>query len=361
MPPPSILNSLARRGTLAFLAAGLAGLVCSSAPAAKADDPPSDAVGTIDGAAIAVSGPLRVEIVRGFVRTMLRSGSEVRVRSGTARLELQEGGFLSICGPAHFSVLKSGKMLTVALDTGSVHAYMEHGAALTIYTPQILVQTVAIGGGPQDTLVGFDEAGALCIRAHRGAVRVEQQLTGQSVIVPQSAGILIVAGQLDSLRDGGDRCSCDVQLTKYAPAPPVVATPETPGAEQAAALPRQPQAGDSHAPASRLDTPEQEQPIYQVFMPPLVYDAKAKVQPEFDPKMIVLVRRARVRPALIFQGRVEGEAAAVKETPPPKPGSASAAQGASAAPAPSPASKSAAPADSFTDRVRSFVRKLWSR
>jgi len=42
----------------------------------------------------------------------------------------------------------------------------------------------------------------------------------------------------------------------------------------------------------------------------LVYDANAKVQPEFDPRMIVLVRRVRVRPTLIFQGRVEGVAVA---------------------------------------------------
>ena len=321
------------------------------------DPPPSDSVGTIDGAAIAVTGPLRVEIVHGFVRTMLRSGSEVRVNSGTARLELLEGGVLSICGPAHFSVLKSGKTLTVALDTGSVHAYMEHEAALTIYTPQILVQTLAIGNAPQDTLVGFDQAGALCIRAHRGAVRVEQQLTGQSVIVPQSAGVLIVAGQLDSLRDAGDRCSCDLELTKYTPAPPVVAPAEAPGGEEALAVPRQRQEGD---PPARPSGAGEEQPIYEVFMPPLVYDAKAKVQPEFDPKMIVLVRRARVRPALIFQGRVEGEAV-VGETPPPKPGGASATPAATAVPSPSTASKPAAPADSFTERVRSFVRKLWSR
>jgi len=51
-------------------------------------------------------------------------------------------------------------------------------------------------------------------------------------------------------------------------------------------------------------------------MPPLVYDANAKVQPEIDPRMIILVRRVRVRPTLIFQGRVEGVAVAAV-TPPP--------------------------------------------
>jgi len=50
-------------------------------------------------------------------------------------------------------------------------------------------------------------------------------------------------------------------------------------------------------------------------MPPLIYDANAKVQPEVDPKMIVLVRRVRVRPTLIFRGRVEGVAAAAVRRP----------------------------------------------
>jgi hypothetical protein len=86
-------------------------------------------------------------------------------------------------------------------------------------------------------------------------------------------------------------------------------------------------------------------------MPPLVYDAKAKVQPEPDPKMVVLVRRVRVRPTLIFLGRVERETVA---SPPPKP----AAKPTQAASSSSP--KAAAPtADSFVDRFRSFVRKLW--
>jgi hypothetical protein len=65
--------------------------------------------------------------------------------------------------------------------------------------------------------------------------------------------------------------------------------------------------------------------------------------------MIVLVRRVRVRPTLIFQGRVEGVVVAAA-TPPPS----------STPPAAANAPKPAAPAsDSFVDRVRNFVRKLW--
>ena len=305
MPSLSTLNPVARRAALLLAVALLSAVVFTSTPVARGDDPlPSDAVGTIDGAAIAVSGPMRVDIVHGFARTMLRSGSEVRITSGTARLELVEGGFISICGPAHFSVLKSGKTLTVALDTGAIHAYIERDGSLTVYTPQILAQTLAIGDAQQEVLVGFDESGAMCVRAYRGAVRLEQQLSAQSVIVPQSSGVLVVHGQLDGLRDGGDRCSCDPQLTKYTP-PPVAVTPTAQPVEEVRVRTLEPQAGDAPLVVTKPGT--KDEPIYEVFMPPLVFDARAKVQPEIDAQLITLVRHVRVRSSLIFQGKVQGE------------------------------------------------------
>jgi hypothetical protein len=86
-------------------------------------------------------------------------------------------------------------------------------------------------------------------------------------------------------------------------------------------------------------------------MPPLIYDANAKIQLEIDPKMIVLVRRVRVRPTLIFQGRVEGVSAAAVTPAPPL-----ASTPAAGANAPKPAAPVSV---SFVDRVRNFVRKLW--
>jgi len=313
---------------IAILCAGLL-----AAAAARPDEPLSDSVGVIDGEAITVNGPLSVEVVHGQAKTVLRSGSDVRVKSGAARIDLVEGGQISICGPAHLSVLKSGGSLTIALDTGTIHAHIERELALTIYTPQIQAQAVAIGEAPRDVLVGFDTAGAMCIRANRGAVRVEQQLTGQSVLIPQAGDVLLVNGQLDSLRTSAGHCSCDLQAAKATP-PPQPEVSQLATAEEAL-----------------KKAPVLEEPVYQVFMPPLIYDANTKVQPEVDPKMIVLVRRVRVRPTVIFQGRVEGVAIAA------------------VAPGPPPASKSAAGANapkpeapitvSFVDRVRNFVRKLW--
>jgi hypothetical protein len=317
-----------------------------AAAAARSDEPGTDSVGVIDGEAIAITGPMRVETVQGQVRTILRSGSDVRVKSGTARIDLVEGGWISVCGPAHFSVLKSAGSLTVALDSGTIHAHAEREPALTIYTPQIQAQTIAIGGGPQDVLVGFDTPGAMCIRANRGAIRLEQQLTGQSLVVPQAGNVLLLNGQLDGLRTNAGRCSCEPHIAKTAPfAELEVSRPES--AEEMRKKP--PEVKTAAKTAVTEKSTVKDEPIYQVFMPPLVYDANAKVQPDFDPKMIVLIRRVRVRPTLIFQGRVEGETVAAT-VPSPAPSAA--------ADASKPAARSS---DSFVDRVRSLVRKLWSR
>ena len=337
-----------RRAALIVSAVAMLCAALFAAAAARPDEPSTDSVGVIDGEAIAVTGPMHVETLNGQVKTVLRSGSDVHVKSGTARIDLVEGGQITICGPAHFSVLKSGGSLTVALDSGTIHAHIEGEPALTIYTPQIQAHTVAIGGGPQDVLVGFDTPGALCIRANRGAVRLEQQLTGQSVLIPQTGDVLLLNGQLDSLRTSAGRCACELQIAKAAPPPePEISRLATAEEARKSALETKP--GPTTAAVEKPAV--KEEPIYQVFMPPLVYDANAKVQPDFDPRMIVLVRRVRVRPTLIFQGRVEGTIVAAV-TLPPAPAPAAAAT----------ASKPPVPArDSFVDRVRSFVRKLWSR
>lgn len=338
-------NAGARRTAVlaACLAIVFAALI--AAAAARPDETPSDAVGVIDGESVSVSGPMSLEVVNGQTKTVLRSGSEVRVKSGAARIDLIEGGQVSICGPAHLSVLKSGGSLTIALDTGTIHMLVERDLPVNIYTPQIQAHTIAVGGGPRDALVGFDSSGAMCVRANRGAIQLEQQLTGQNVLLPQAGDVFIFNGQLENLRSSAGHCACELQTMKETPPPQVGQLASAEEASKQAS-----EAKRNAPPAAREPAPATEEPIYHVFMPPLIYDAKAKVQPEVDPRMIVVVRRVRVRPALIFQGRVEGVAvAAATPVKPPAP--------AAAANAPKPA---AAGSNSFAKRVRNFVRKLWS-
>jgi len=334
------------RRILAILAA--AGFVCAPAllfRAAAHDNPPlGDAVGAIDGESISIEGPMSVEVVQGKVKTVLRSGSDVHVKAGQARIDLVEGGSITICGPAHFSVLKSGGSLTVALDTGTIHTHLESDQPLTIYTAQIQARPISIGNGPEDTLVALDASGAMCVRANKGAVRLEQQLTGQSVVIPQSGDVSLTNGQLESLHTSSGHCVCEIMQ----PLQPAIST-EVSRLATPEELKKKP-AENRLAPPS-ADPPaktEKEEPVYQVFMPPLHYDANAKVQEDFDPNLIVLVRRVRVRPTLIFQGKVEGDPVIAQATPPP------------ATPA-KPGATQAKPADDSTwNRLRTFFKKIWS-
>jgi hypothetical protein len=370
----------------AFLFLGAALLI----PAlARTDQQPAyDTVGAIDGEAISVQGPLNIEVVQGHTRTILRSGSDVRVHSGKARVDLIEGGEISVCGPAHFSVLKSVNLLTIALDNGIIHAHIDRQPALTIYTAQLQAKPFAISDAPQDVLVGFDPTGAMCIRADSGAVRLEQQLGTQSIVIPQAGEVLITNGQLETLRSGVTHCACELQLAKVSPLPPPLelraASPQETESNKNAAAPRDvPKAAPKEAPTevSRLATPKEieraskepakpaaaapatpkstdkDGPVYQVYMPPLSYDAKAKVQPDnFDPELIVLVRRARVRPALIFQGTVKDAPVIAKTTQPVAP----------AKPSEPPSQtqqaqqKNPQANGSIFSRIRAFFRSLFS-
>lgn len=289
---------------------------------------------------------MSVEVANGRMKTILRSGSEVQVKSGQAHIDLVEGGNVTICGPAHFSVFKSGDALTIALDSGTIHAHIEGQPMLTVYTAQVQAHPIAIGNGPQDALVGLDASGTMCIRASKGAVRIEQQLTGQSLLIPQNGDVSLTNGQLESLRTSAGQCSCELQMATK-PADISIQISSLASTEE---LKKKAAESKTAAPPQASVAPsKKEEPIYQVFMPPLRYDAGAKVQQDYDPNLIILVRRARVHPTLIFRGKVEGDPVVAQATPPPQ------------APNIQKADATKKPPEASTwDRVRTFFHKLWA-
>jgi hypothetical protein len=352
VPPPgrkaNLLTSSAKTGTFGrsgqFL---LCATVCAGiflARPAHGDNPAADAIGAIEGEAISVEGPMSVDVVHGQVRTILRSGSDVHVKAGQARVDLVEGGYILICGPAHFSVLKKGGAITLALDSGTIHAQIGSEVSLDVYTAQIQAHPISIGNGIEDLLVGVAGSGAMCIRANRGAIRVEQQLTGQSVIVPQSGDITLTNGQIDSLRTTTGQCSCEMQ-TNLQPMTPAteISQPASPDEIKRRAL----EPKKSVQPTSVAQTAQPEEPVYQIFMPPLQYDAKAKVQADYDPNLVILVRRVRVRPTLIYQGRVEGDPVEARANP--------------VTPVAKPQVAPQKPAEESTwNRVKTYILHIWS-
>ena len=68
-------------------------------------------------------------------------------------------------------MLKAKNALTIALDSGTIHAHVDGNLTLNVFTAQILAKAVAIGDGPQDVLVGFDSPGLMCMRVRSSRAR----------------------------------------------------------------------------------------------------------------------------------------------------------------------------------------------
>src|SRR5260370_815027 len=169
----------------------------------------------------------------------------------------------------------------------------------------------------------------------------------QSVIVPQGGDVTLANGQIDALGNGSGHCACELEVAK-APAVPLPRNVMSARTMEGAKGETVQNSGDAARAGEKSS--KKEEPIYTVDMPPLRFDATAKVQPEPDPRLMVIVRRVRVRPTLIFQGQVEGEMVATAAATPaptvvtrPTPSTPPQAQG------------------SGVDRVRVFFRRLWTR
>jgi hypothetical protein len=250
-------------------------------------------IGRLYGDDVSIKGAATFDVGNGSSSAVLASGSDVTIRSGKAKIALTEGGEIDICGPAHLSLLKSGHAITLALDYGRVHPTLNSDVALNIYTPFYVATPIGIGQEARDVTVGLDVQGEMCVLADRGAVRLEQQLSGQSMLVPQGGQASLTNGQLDPLTNS-HTCTCEIPVASL---PVQIGVPgHTPIASAAAVPP-------SAAPATAAPvTPE---PVYRVDVPPLTFDSTAPAPgPDPDPQTIVLVRESRVQPDAVFQGHV---------------------------------------------------------
>ena len=94
-------------------------------------------IGRIEGDDLVVKTATHGGVETDAGPTVVASGSDVTLRSGHALLLLDAGGEIIICGPAHFTLLKSAGAVTLALDYGRVHPSLDSPETLTIYTPMI--------------------------------------------------------------------------------------------------------------------------------------------------------------------------------------------------------------------------------
>ena len=262
-------------------------------------------MGRIEGDDLAVKTTTNAGVEINAGPTVVASGSDVTVRSGHALLLFDSGGEVSICGPAHFILVKSAGAITLALDYGRIHPSLDSSATFTIYTPRVVATPVAISGARRDTTLGLDQEGEMCIFTARGAMRVEPQFGGQSLVVPQGGVVNFSDGQLDSLRNDASSCSCDfprASMEHPRPSPSreitVLSHPTQPNRKK---------------PDTATPTPHSQEPAYTVIMPPLSFDATSPAPPPApapastpgpSPDTLLLVHEIRMRPTVIFRGHV---------------------------------------------------------
>ncbi len=303
-------------------------------------------VGRIEGDDLEVVTKTPTGIETDAAPTVVASGSDVTLRSGHALLLLNAGGEISICGPAHFKLIRSSGTVTLALDYGRVHPSLESSDGFTIYTPTIVATPIAIAGGRRNMTLGLQQDGEMCVLTASGAMRVETQFSDQSMIIPQGGTATLAGGQIESLQADASACSCDFPRA-HMESPKPAAPPRSQAVLDVGALspplPPQRTRTDNAPPPSAAAG----EPVYTVLMPPLSFDANSpEPPPDPAPETILLVREVRLRPTVEFRGHVNPaptQTVAVHVSPP----------------APAPADdRPAQSQQGIFDRVRNFFRRM---
>jgi hypothetical protein len=297
----------------------------------RAQQAPAGAIGRVEGADVSVEGgTTQVTASGGYVF----NGNSVTVHDGKARLALSVGGEVDICGPAKFTMLESGGAITLALNFGRVHLMLLRGTTMRIYTTTIIATPIDISGEQRDITAGLDMHDSLCVKATSGAIRLEQQFTGEGIIVPQAGEFFLNSGNLVPIAGAPGSCDCTLLHARSMPPPeiPVMGVSSSarlqPPPEPAAPSTATPQPDAETYPNVQLRTlansydvhpvapparespqpsvPPESTPEYKIIMPPLGFSASSP-SPPADPSLdaALLVRTVHVEPEYEFSGHVE--------------------------------------------------------
>jgi hypothetical protein len=325
------------RGTLLGLgwAALLLSCISLAPAAARAQTAPKqasaspDTIGRLSGDQMTVTGGVNLVTANGRSTALLSSGASITLPIGQAKIELVDGGEIDICAPAHLTLLKSGGAITVALDYGRVHAQLYSDVPLTVYTPLIVATPVAIGKSLRDITIGLDQKDVMCALAELGAARIQQQFSGQAILLPQGGELSLTGGQLDGAQMGSQGCQCEQSLTREGVVLLDLRAPIAPPNRPAGAAPMEPTtaapietAGPFGLSAaantfSEFGGPEDANNGFEtrVDMPALTFGASSPAPPPgTDQQTMLLVSEIRVQPGAIYQGVVAPAATSSSET-----------------------------------------------
>ncbi|MFZ0821995.1 MAG: hypothetical protein WAM91_18175 [Candidatus Acidiferrales bacterium] len=263
-------------------------------------------IGRIEGLDFTIEPPGATPS-KGDDSNQLMSGSRIVVRSGQARIILHEGDEILVCGAARLQLLMSRDSLTIALESGVLRLYLASASPVAVFTPQVIATAVSVGGA-RDATIGLDKDGKMCIRAGLGAVRVQQQFSDQTLLVPQFGALTLSGSEVSPVTAAASGCTCNLDAAKlYPPRLDVTVGAIAPSGISARRSPVPP----PNAPAansgsqSNIVPPSFSEPVYKVLMPPLRFDVSSPEPPDVpSTETILLVRTVVVHGEVVYRGFV---------------------------------------------------------
>jgi hypothetical protein len=277
-------------------------------------------IGRVEGADFTIDVPAGAQPAVGQTANLLVAGSHLNVSSGQAKISLDGGGEIDVCGPARLQLLKSNGAITIALEFGMVHLHMDSRTPVSIFTPMVMATPVAVGAGGRDVTIGLEHDSRMCLRSSEGALRVEQQLGGQSLLVPEAGGLSMNEGQLSPVVANAPGCGCDSDAARNLQPQSLSLTPAhiTQSIAQAVAAPANaPYRLQSNETVGRPIVPrapilaigpvmEIAGPPAQVVAPALVFNATGiEPPPDPNPEIIYMARALTIRDETVFRDTVQ--------------------------------------------------------
>lgn len=279
---------------------------------ARAQTPatPSGILGQVLGDDVSVIGASHVVSGEAGRAIEFNSGDTIVVFAGKARIEFTGGGQLDICGPAKFTVLSSREALTVALSFGRVRIRFDAVRPIAIYMPLVIATPVPLENNPRDATIGLTNTGTMCVLATNGAVRLQNQLSGESTIVPQPSEVFVPGSSFASLPPAVGQCDCSFdEPVAQQPAPPsnapiISRAPAAPPQKTSNPVALQNPPVTASAPPPPLVVSNQ--PSSRATLPLIAYDAKSATDaPEpISVATLLLAQQTVVQPEWIFHGTV---------------------------------------------------------
>jgi hypothetical protein len=221
-------------------------------------------IGILQGGEVDLHGA--VSMVGG--RTQVLSGTVVELRGGDARLLLNRGGYVRLCGPLRATFLAGGGgALLISVDRGSVELRFAAHAADSFVTPDYEVVVSVPQGeiGVVSASIAIDQNGHMCIANRGSLLRITDRWAGQDYTVPDSARLLFVPERIPV--PSISECGC----TPPPPAPLIEANAEsgaTTRSPQAVTTLRYPDVPQPPAPSRTAPPPPRPAVANRVAPPP---------------------------------------------------------------------------------------------